>query len=85
MITIERTEREIITGRGVPIDKQEFSSPAEARACLVRCVPELTAAQVAEVLEYAETNFERQEMILRVGGAFLGRVVYQITVPGGAA
>lgn len=40
----------------------------------------LTDAQIAEIMEYPETNFEHREMINRGHSAYLGNVVYEIEI-----
>lgn len=79
-ITIKRTERVVLIGTPDPIDQHEFETTESAAEFLRSKVKMLTDAQIAEIMEYPETNFEHREMINRGHSAYLGTVVYEIEI-----
>jgi len=80
MITITRTERVMISGQAQEIDSQSFQSESDALGFLQSHVPAWTAAHMTEVMANPETHFENREMINRGVAAYLGTVIYDITV-----
>ncbi len=79
-IKIRRTEREIITGRGVPYDESVFEDREAAFRFLSDAVPIITEEHMDEIMQNPTTNFEYQNLILRADVAFSATLVYEIEV-----
>ncbi len=79
-ITITRTERVMISGQADLIDTTVFQGESDAEKFLREHVPALNDAHFMEMWAEPETNFENREMINRGVSAYLGTVIYEITV-----
>jgi len=80
MITIRRIEREMITNREKPIDEQAFDNRDAAFHFLSEHVPQITPAQMDEIMDNPATNFEAFGMVDGGSAVYSAQIIYEIEV-----